>query len=131
MEILWSSRKRWTFFGLPLTFTKYTLTSEKILIDSGFLNKNEEEVRLYRVLDINLVRNFSQRIFGLGTIICKTSDKTLPTLELKNVKKSKYIKEQISDLVEKERIAKRVSSREFMTNEQDNDDFDDDLDDID
>lgn len=126
MEKVWSSKKRWVLFGLPFTFTKYTLTKEKILVDSGFLNKTEEEVRLYRVLDLTLKRSLGQRIFGLGTIICKTSDKSLPILELVNIKNSSDIKEQLSTLVENERVAKRVSVREFSsTDDFDDNDFDD------
>lgn len=122
MEKIWSSRKRLLFFGLPFTFTKYTLTKEKMLIDTGVLNKKQEEVRLYRILDLTLTRSLAQRIFGLGTIICKTSDKALPVLELINVKNSQDIKEQLSDLVETERVNKRVSVREFTGS--------DDLDDV-
>lgn len=123
MEPIWKARKRITFLALPFSFTKYALTEEKLLIETGFFNKQEEEVRLYRILDLSLKRSFGQRLFGLGSIVCKTSDKTLPTLELRNVKKSKQLKEQLSDLIEAERVKKRVSSREFM-----NDDDDDDCD---
>ena len=68
MNIVWTDKKRWGFLGLPLTFTRYTLTEEKLLVDSGFLNKKQEEVRLYRIMDMTLNRSFGQRIFGLGTI---------------------------------------------------------------
>ena len=118
MEIVWSSRKRLLFFGLPFTFTKYTLTKEKVLVDTGFLNKKQEEVRLYRILDITLTRSLAQRIFGLGTISCKTSDTALPVLELINVRNSMNIKEQLSDLVETERVNKRVSVREFTGSDE-------------
>lgn len=125
MVTIWKQRKRITFFALPFSFTKYSLTEEKLLVETGFFNKQEEEVRLYRILDLSLKRSLAQRLFGLGTIICKTSDKTLPVLELKNIKKSKALKEQISDLIEAERVKKRVSSREFM-NDDDHDDHDHD-----
>ena len=118
METVWSSRKRLLFFGLPFTFTKYTLTKEKVLVDTGFLNKKQEEVRLYRILDLTLTRSFAQRIFGLGTISCKTSDKALPVLELINVRNSMDIKEQLSSLVEAERVSKRVSVREFTGSDE-------------
>jgi len=121
METIWKSRKRTLFLGLPFSFTKYSLTEEKLLIETGFFNKEEEEVRLYRILDLSLKRSFGQRLAGLGTITCKTSDKTLPTLELKNIKKSKQIKEQLSDLIEAERVKKRVSSRENFSGDDDND----------
>ena len=118
METVWSSRKRLLFFGLPFTFTKYTLTKEKVLVDTGFLNKKQEEVRLYRILDLTLTRSLEQRIFGLGTISCKTSDKALPVLELINVRNSMDIKEQLSSLVEAERVSKRVSVREFTGSDE-------------
>ena len=127
MNVVWTDKKRWGFLGLPLTFTRYTLTEEKLLVDSGFLSKKQEEVRLYRIMDMTLNRSFGQRIFGLGTIVCNTADKTSPTLELKNIKKPKDIKEKLSDMVESERERKRVSSREYMTHDYDGDgDYDDD-----
>ena len=41
---VWKDRKR-IIFGLPWTFTKYTLTPEKLLVQTGMLNLKEEEVR--------------------------------------------------------------------------------------
>ncbi len=113
-EIVWSDRKR-IIFGLPWTFTKYTLTKEKLLVETGIFNKAEEEIRLYRVMDITLKRTFWQRLFGLGTIHCCTADKTAPELDIQWIPNSADIKEQLSDLVEAERMAKRVSGREFFS----------------
>ena len=121
MDILWNDRKRLTLFGLPWTFTKYICTSEKFLIQSGVFSTKEEEVRLYRILDMTLERSFLQRIFGLGTIICDTVDKSSPKLVIKNVKNSRKAKELLSELVEKERVKKRVSSREVMAAEDEED----------
>lgn len=113
-QTVWKARKRLKFLGLPWTFTTYTLTEEKLLIDSGFLNRKQDETRLYRILDMSLERSFAQRIFGLGTIICNTSDQTSPILKIINIRKSKAVKEVLSELVEKERVSKRVSAREYM-----------------
>lgn len=117
MDILWSDRKRLTLFGLPWTFTKYICTSEKFLIQLGVFSTKEEEVRLYRILDLTLERSLLQRLFGLGTIVCDTVDKSSPKLVIKNVKNSRKAKELLSELVEKERVKKRVSSREVMAAE--------------
>lgn len=119
MNILWSDRKRWTFLGLPWTFTKYTCTAEKFIVESGIFSTKEEEIRLYRILDLTLERSFWQRIFGLGTICCDTVDKSSPKLVIKNVKKSREVKELLSEAVEEERLKKRVSSRELMAAEED------------
>lgn len=51
-QYVWRDRKR-IFFGLPWTFTRYCLTGEKLLIDTGFLSRCEEEVWLYRILDLS------------------------------------------------------------------------------
>ena len=114
MDILWSDRKRWLLFGLPWTFTKYTCTQEKFVVQSGILRQREDEIRLYRIMDLTLERSFLQRIFGLGTIICDTVDRSSPKLVIQNIKDSRRVKDLISNAVEEERVKKRVSSREFM-----------------
>lgn len=118
MEILWKDRKR-TIFGLPLSFTKYSLDEERLFIESGFLNSKEDEIRLYRITDISLTRTLGQKLFGIGSIKCCSADKTLGDFIIKNIKNPKEVKEQISELVEKQRDAKRVSSREFLDDTSD------------
>ena len=117
MDISWSDRKGWLLFGLPWTFTKYTCSPEKFVVQSGILKQREDEIRLYRIMDLTLERTFLQRIFGLGTITCDTVDKSSPQLIIRNVKDSRRVKDLISNAVEEERIKKRVSSREFMASE--------------
>ena len=117
-EPVWSDRRR-IIFGLPWTFTKYVLTKEKLLIQTGILNTKEEEVRLYRIMDVTLRRSLGQRLFGLGTIHCCSADKSTPEFDIKWIPDAAAVKEKLSDLVEAERMAKRVSSREFMADEDD------------
>lgn len=126
MNTLWKGRKRILFLGLPWTFTSYTLLEDKFLVDSGLFTSHQEEIRLYRIVDISLTRTFIQKIFGLGTILCDTSDKSCPKLEIINIKDVKNVKELLSEAVENERVRKRVSSREFMHSEDMDDDLDDD-----
>ncbi|MBR1599421.1 MAG: PH domain-containing protein [Lachnospiraceae bacterium] len=126
MDFLWSDRKR-TLFGLPLSFTKYSMTEERLFIEQGFLNKKEDEVRLYRIMDVSLSRSFGQRLFGVGTIHCCSADKSMKDFDILSIKHPKDVKEQLSELVEKQRDAKRVTNREFMSDHHDmDDDFDDD-----
>ena len=115
--VVWQDRKR-IIFGLPWTFTKYVLTKEKLLIQTGILNTKEEEVRLYRIMDVTLRRSLGQRLFGLGTIHCCSADKSTPEFDIKWIPDA-AVKEKLSDLVEAERMAKRVSSRKFMADEDD------------
>lgn len=117
---IWKERKR-TLFGLPLSFTVYKLTREKLYVETGFLSKKEEEVRLYRIMDLTLNQPLGQRMFGLGTIHCCTADKSTPEFDIKKIKDSRRIKNKISDLVEQQREEKRVVGREFMDDDIDHD----------
>ncbi len=110
---LWEDRKR-TVFGLPLSFTSYMLDEERLYIEKGILSIKHDEVRLYRIVDLSLKMTLGQRIFGVGTIRCCSADKTLGDFEIMSVKNPREVMEKISNLVEKQRMAKRVSSREVM-----------------
>lgn len=121
-HIIWSDRKR-IFCGLPWTFTKYSFSSDRLFIETGLLGKHEDEVRLYRIMDISLSRSFLQRIFGLGNIHCYSADKSMGNFDIVNVKNPRQVKEQLSELVEQQREAKHVVNREFMSHD---DTFDDD-----
>ena len=124
-EIVWKDRER-IFFGLPWTFTKYSLSEDRLFISTGFFSVKEDEVRLYRIMDVSLERKLWQRMCGLGTIKCCSADKTMGDFEIKNIKKSREVKEMLSNMVEDERTKKKVSSREFMDHERDEfDDYDD------
>ncbi|MBO7357343.1 MAG: PH domain-containing protein [Lachnospiraceae bacterium] len=123
-SVIWKDRKR-TFLGLPWSFTKYRLTKDRFYIDAGFFTSKEDEVRLYRILDLSLKRTLGQKMLGLGTIEVHSSDRTLKCFEIKNIKQSKEVKKALSDAVEAEREAKRVVNREMM---MDGDELEDMLD---
>lgn len=112
-NVLWRERKK-LWCGLPWTFTIYSVSKDKITIEYGFLSKKEDDIRLYRITDITLVRSFIQRIFGLGSIICCSSDRTSGNFVIKNIYNTKEIKDMLSDLIEKARKENRVFSREDL-----------------
>ena len=123
---LWKDRKR--YFGLPLSFTRYMLSEDRLFISVGFLNIKDDEILLYRVRDIDTSRTLWQRIFGVGTITVVSSDKTMPTLVLQNVKDPVFVKELIHKQVEEMKIQRRVRFGEIMTDtdgDGDVDEFDD------
>lgn len=122
IEYVWTDKKR-TIFGLPLSFTRYKLTEDKLLIETGFLSKKEEEIRLYRIMDLTLLRPLGQRIFGVGTIHCCTADKSTPEFDILKVKDAEYVKNLLSDMVEQQREAKRIVGREYMVDDDDHDDY--------
>lgn len=124
-EVKWKDRKR-TIFGLPWSFTRYRLTDDKLIVSTGLLSINEEEIRLYRIMDVTLKRSLGERLWGLGTIHICSSDKTTPEIDIKRVRQSSDVKEMLSDMVEAARKKNRVSAREFMAADDMGDDMDED-----
>ena len=117
-KFLWSDKKR-TLFGLPLSFTRYILTSEKLLIKTGFLNTKEEEIKLYRILDFTVRRTLIQRIFGVGEIELHTADSSTPVFVMQGVKNVETVKELMSQKVEEIRLNRKVGIREEFHNDVD------------
>ena len=120
-EYLWKDKKR-TIFGLPLSFTTYAFDKERFYIKRGVFTVTRDEVRLYRVMDLSFRQTLGQRIFGVGSIICESADKTMKHFEIKNIKNPESVMEQMSQLVEQERDRKRVSSREYLHEDDPDDD---------
>lgn len=116
----WMDRKR-IIFGLPWSFTRYRLTEEKLIISTGLFSTKEEEIRLYRIMDVTLNRTLGDKLWGLGTIHLCSSDKTTPEIDIKRIRQSEEVKEMLSDMIEVARKKNRVTSREFMAA----DDFED------
>lgn len=117
MELLWKDRKR--YLGLPISFTKYSLSEDRIFRETGVLNLKEEEVLLYRVRDLELNRSLGQRIFGVGTVCIHSSDKTNAHLDLKNVKNPKEVKELIFQAVETAKDKRRIRATELLDSDGD------------
>ncbi len=115
---LWEDKKR-PIFGLPLSFTKYKLTNEKLIVEAGLLSISQEEVRLYRIMDLSVRCSILQRIFKVGTIHCCSADKSTPEFDIKDIKDPIRVKDLISKNVEEERERKRISSREFLGFDED------------
>lgn len=119
IEYLWKDRKR--YFGLPLSFTRYRLSKDRLFFEVGFLNIKAEEVLLYRVRDLELHMRITQRIFGVGTVCIHSSDQSLPHLELKNVKNPREVKEMIHRAVEEAKDKRRLRTMEVMGGNVDGD----------
>ncbi len=105
---MYSERKRLLFFGLPWTFTKYTITPDMLTIKEGFLKTEENDCYMYRIQDVKLTATLGERLFGLGTVICYTGDVTNPEIHLLHIKKAKEIKNYILKASEEARIKKRT-----------------------
>ena len=124
IEYRWKDRRR--RLGLPLSFTRYMLSEDRLFLDKGLLNLKADEVLLYRVQDLELAMTLGQRIFGVGTVCVHSSDKSVPHLDLKNVKHPREVKELIHQSVEAAKEKRRIRSMEIMGGGGDDGGFHDD-----
>ena len=109
---LWKDRKR--RMGLPLSFTKYEVTEDRLITRKGFFRTETDELLLYRITDLKLVRTLGQKIFGEGTITLFSSDRTDCVMELKNIARSQEVRQFLSGLIEQQRIKRGLAAREFI-----------------
>lgn len=112
IQYLWQDKKR--ILGMPISFTKYSISNDRIFVETGLLNTKFDEVLLYRVRDLSLSITLGQRIFGVGSVLVHSSDKTTPHLLLQNVKNPMQVKELLHNTVEKIKVEKGVRVGEYI-----------------
>lgn len=110
IEYLWKGKKH--ICGLPLSFTTYMLSNDRLFYKKGFFNIKIDELMLYRISDVSMKISFGQRILNLGTITILSSDRTEPVLVLKNIKDPEIVKELIHVYVETSKREKGVTAME-------------------
>ena len=113
-ETLWYDRKRVTIFALPWSFTKYMLTPTKLIVEKGFFNKTEEEIKLFRITDIAYSQSFGERIGKTGTVKLLSNDASSPETVLLHVKNARVVRDVISKAVDEARHQNGVRTSEMV-----------------
>ena len=119
---IWHDRRR--IFGLPLSFTRYALSADRLFVKRGFFSVKQDETVLYRVRDLRVTVNLWQRLFGVGTVTVISTDKTAPELVMKNIRQPYEVKELIHENVERMKIERRMHIGE-MSMDVDDSELDD------
>ena len=108
--VQYQERKRLLFFGLPWTFTKYTISPSLLTISQGLLNTTEDDCYMYKIQDVKLNKTLIERIFCLATITCYTGDVTHHEIKLEHIKNADEIKAYLLRTSEEARIKRRTLS---------------------
>jgi len=111
-QILWKDRKRW--LGMPLSFTRYSVSENRLILKIGFFSTVTDEILLYRILDIKLRQSFGQKLFGVGTITLFSADQSNQVLELKNIKRPEAVRRFLSRIIEQERATRGLVGHEIL-----------------
>ena len=121
---IWHDRKR--ILGLPISFTRYALSEDRLFLKRGVINVKQDEIVLYRVRDLRVSVSLWQRLFGVGTVTVISTDKSIPELVIKNIRQPNEVKELIHEYVEKMKSARRMRVGEMsMDVDEDAIDFED------
>lgn len=88
--------------------TSYELTTQRLKISSGILNRRLEELELFRVKDYAMVQPLFLRLLGLGNLTMITSDISTPTIAIKAIPRVEEVREMLRTTVQNERDRKRV-----------------------
>jgi uncharacterized membrane protein YdbT with pleckstrin-like domain len=91
----------------------YELTTQRLKITQGVLNRTVGEVELYRIKDTSLVEPFWMRVFGRGNVVLLTSDRSTPEIVVEAVADAEQVREKIRAQVEAVRDTKRVREIDF------------------
>lgn len=113
-KVLWYDRKRIIPFGLPWSFTKYTLTENTLLIKKGIFKQVEDEIKLYRCVDVTFTQTVFEKMCNTGTVLVESSDNSMKVAELQHIKNAKQIKDAISQAIEAARTKSNVKTSEFV-----------------
>lgn len=91
----------------------YEITTERLKHSSGILSRQTETMELYRIKDTTVLQPFFLRLFGLGSILLHTSDKTTPELLIPAVAQPQWLNDQLRKHIEDQRQIKRVREVDF------------------
>lgn len=80
---------------LRIKSTCYVLTSQRLKIITGIVDRKEVEIELFRLRDLSLEQNFLQRMVNVGTVEALSSDKDATAVYLKWVNNPDAVKDQL------------------------------------
>jgi len=93
---------------LVVKCTNYELSTERLITRTGVINRNTDELELYRIRDYRLEQPLFLRIFSLGNIILETSDRSHPSVVIRAVPNAEKLREDLRKYSEQCRARKRV-----------------------
>lgn len=104
VELLW--------FGISLALqrsTRYTVTNQRVMIETGLLTKALSEIDLRYVDDSQFTQGVVHRMLGIGNVTLLSSDKTTPVYMLRGIRDPRGVRELIRT------HAYKVSQRQVFT----------------
>jgi uncharacterized membrane protein YdbT with pleckstrin-like domain len=90
---------------LRIKAIRYDLTSQRLKITTGIMDRKEVEIELFRLRDLSTEQGFLQRLVNVGTVQALSSDKDAPAIRLKWVNNPDAVKDQLRTFIMQARQA--------------------------
>lgn len=87
---------------------RYTITSQRISVETGFFSKTTDILEVYRVDHIQIDRPLGMRMLGYGIVRVRTSDKAEDRLVIRGVKDFNKVAESIRESLLRERERRHI-----------------------
>lgn len=96
------------WWWLEVRCTQYELSSQRLRLRSGVLNKETNDLELYRIKDVRLEQPLALRMFGLSNLVLDTSDRSHPQIVVRAIPDAEALMDVVREHVEALRIARGI-----------------------
>lgn len=110
-DIVWKDRKR--ILGMPISFTKYYIKNNRLFRSAGLFSNQEDEIMLYKIMDLRVNISFLDRIFRVGTVTIYSRDESNREMKLLKIKHPKKVRDMLSEKVESLKKNMKIQGREM------------------
>jgi len=100
----------WLVYWVKSRSTVYTLTSQRIQIESGLLSTIKASVELFRIDDFDIHRPFGMRVLGYSMLHLRSSDPDLSTVIISGIPNLEAIADQLRECSLKERTRRKITT---------------------
>jgi uncharacterized membrane protein YdbT with pleckstrin-like domain len=96
------------WWWIEVKCTQYELSSQRLRMRAGVLNKDTNDLELYRIKDVRLEQPLALRMFGLANLVLDTSDRSHPQIRLHAIPDAESLMDELREHVERLRIARGI-----------------------
>jgi hypothetical protein len=111
-RVIWEGRPSRLWSPRMSLMNRYKLTTQRLIMEYGFIGKTTEEIELYRVMDVGVKQHPLERIVQMGDIYLASGDASTPTKYLHNIPDPNRVKDLLREATRQERDRRRVMLRE-------------------
>ena len=99
---------------LHLNFTWYKISTDELIITTGFFNRRTDSIELYLLKDPDITESLIQRWLGVGNIKVivdsrSTSARAGSRIILKNIKKPNEVRKMLRDYIEADVLERGIN----------------------